>query len=92
MLYRIRNNKISQSDYYSDKNNTLDLCQVTTKYKVMARLVDIDHGETYQKADGYMIAWFMYWLKDDLQARSVFFGDNAEILTNTNWQDVKINY
>lgn len=33
----------------------------------------------------------MYWLKDDLQARDVFFGDNAEILTNANWQDVKIN-
>ena len=38
-----------------------------------------------------MTAWFMYWLKDDLQAGSVFFGDDAEILTNTNWQDVKIN-
>lgn len=33
----------------------------------------------------------MYWLKDDLQAGNIFFNDNAEILTNTNWQDVKIN-
>lgn len=65
--------------------------KLNTKYKVMARLVNIDHGETYQKLDGYMTAWFMYWLKDDMQARSVFFGDDAEILTNTNWQDVKIN-
>lgn len=65
--------------------------KLNTKYKVMARLVNIDHGETYQKSDGYMTAWFMYWLKDDMQARSVFFGDDAEILTNTNWQDVKIN-
>lgn len=65
--------------------------KLTTEYKVMGRLMNIDHGETSQKADGYMTAWFMYWLKDDLQARSVFFGDNAEILTNTNWQDIKIN-
>ena len=65
--------------------------KLTTNYKIMGRLANIDHGETYQKADGYMTAWFMYWLKDDLQAGSVFFGDNAEILTNTNWQDVKIN-
>lgn len=65
--------------------------KLTTEYKVMGRLVNRDHGETNQKSDGYMTAWFMYWLKDDLQARSVFFGDNAEIITNTNWQDVKIN-
>lgn len=65
--------------------------KLTTDYKVMGRLVNIDHGETYQKADGYMTAWFMYWLKNDLQAGNVFFGNNAEILTNSNWQDVKIN-
>ena len=57
----------------------------------MGRLMDIDHGQTYQKADGYMTAWFMYWLKDDLQAGSIFFDDNTEILVNSNWQDVKIN-
>lgn len=65
--------------------------ELTTEYKVMGRLVDMDHGETLQKADGYMTAWFMYWLKDDLQAGDIFFGNDAEILTNTNWQDVKIN-
>lgn len=65
--------------------------KLTTEYKVMGRLIKIDHGETYQKADGYMTAWFMYWLKGDKQAGNVFFGDNAEILTNANWQDVKIN-
>ncbi len=57
----------------------------------MGRLVNIDHGETYQKSDGYMTAWFMYWLKNDLQASGVFFGKDPEILTNLNWQDVEIN-
>lgn len=65
--------------------------KLTTEYKVMGRLVNIDHGETYKKADGYMTAWFMYWLKGDKQAENAFFCDNAEILTNANWQDVKIN-
>ena len=65
--------------------------KLTTEYKVMGRLVNVDHGVTPKKADGYMTAWFMYWLKDDLQAGNIFFNDNAEILTNTNWQDVKIN-
>ena len=65
--------------------------KLTTEYKVMGRLVNKDHGETLQKADGYMTAWFMYWLKGDKQAGNAFLGDNAEILTNANWQDVKIN-
>ncbi|MCR1952313.1 alpha/beta hydrolase [Clostridium sp. DSM 100503] len=65
--------------------------KLTTEYKVMGRLVNVDHGATYQKADGYMTAWFMYWLKDDLQAGGVFFEEDSEILTNANWQDVKIN-
>lgn len=65
--------------------------KLTTEYKVMERLVNIDHGETYQKADGYMTAWFMYWLKDDLQASDVFYGDNSELIKNINWQDFKIS-
>ena len=42
-------------------------------------------------ADGYMTAWFMYHLQDDEEAGRIFFGDNAEILTNANWQDVEKN-
>lgn len=59
--------------------------------KVMARQVDKDHGDMLRSADAYMTAWFMYWLKDDLQASNVFLGDDAEILKNTNWKDVKTN-
>lgn len=59
--------------------------------KVLARRVNTDHGDMLPKADGYMTAWFIYWLKGDKEAGKVFFGENAEILTNTNWQDVKTN-
>ena len=58
--------------------------------KVLARRKDTDHGDMLPYADGYMTAWFMYWLKDDKQA-DFFSGDNAEILTNALWQDVEKN-
>lgn len=59
--------------------------------KVMARRKNADHSEMLATADAYMTAWFMYWLKDDLTAKTVFFGDNAEILNNDNWQDINKN-
>lgn len=59
--------------------------------KVIARLTGRDHGDIPYSADGYMTAWFMYWLKGDTEAGSAFFGENAEILSNSNWQDMKLN-
>ena len=59
--------------------------------KIIARRVDTDHGDILPYADGYMTAWFMYHLQGDEEAGRVFFGDNAEILTNANWQDVEKN-
>ncbi len=59
--------------------------------KVMAREVGKDHGDMLRSADGYMTAWFMYWLKGDTKAGKAFFGENAEIFTNSNWQDVKVD-
>ena len=58
--------------------------------KVMGRLTGKDHGDMLRYADGYMTAWFMFWLKDDNQANA-FFGENPEILTNSRWQDVRTN-
>ncbi|MDO5143988.1 MAG: alpha/beta hydrolase [bacterium] len=59
--------------------------------KVIARRKDTDHGNMLPYADGYMTAWFMYHLQGDEEAGTVFFGDNAEILRNDNWQDVQKN-
>jgi len=42
-------------------------------------------------ADGYMTAWFMYYLQNNKEVGMAFFGENAEILTNPNWQDVRVN-
>ncbi|MGN1372975.1 MAG: alpha/beta hydrolase [Candidatus Coproplasma sp.] len=57
--------------------------------KIMARRVNADHGDMLAQADGYMTAWLSYWLKGDAEAKAIFFGDDAEILTNSNWQDVE---
>ncbi|MCD7948651.1 MAG: alpha/beta hydrolase [Erysipelotrichaceae bacterium] len=73
----------AMEDIYNHLNN---------EYKIMGRLVDIDHGDTYKKADSYMTAWFLYWLKNDKEASNIFFGDNAEILNNENWQDIKKSF
>lgn len=59
--------------------------------KVMGRLKGRDHGDLCRFADGYMTAWFMYWLKGDEEAGKAFFGENPEMATNSNWQDVRIN-
>ena len=58
---------------------------------VIGRLVGKDHGDIPHSADGYMTAWFMYWLQGDEEAGKAFFGENAEIKTNENWQDVTVN-
>lgn len=62
-----------------------------TVTKVMAREKNMDHGDMLRYADGYMTAWFMYYLKGYTDAGTAFFGEKAEILTNKNWQDVLIN-
>ena len=59
--------------------------------KVLARRNDCDHGEMLYFADGYVTAWFMYYLKDDTEAGNAFFGENAEIRSNALYQDVEIN-
>ena len=43
------------------------------------------------RSDGYMTAWMLYQLMDDAEAASAFIGEEAEILHNSNWQDVEKN-
>ena len=59
--------------------------------KVLARRTEGDHGEMLYYGDSYVTAWFLYWLKNDAEAGKAFLGDNAEIASNTNWQDIQKN-
>lgn len=59
--------------------------------KVLARRNDADHGQMLYYADGYVTAWFMYYLQNDEVAKKAFFGDNPEIKNNSLYQDIEIS-
>lgn len=62
-----------------------------TVTKVMARRVNTDHGDMLFSPDGYMTAWFMWLLQRDTEAAKAFIGDNAEIMSNSLYQNQQIN-
>lgn len=58
--------------------------------KLVARRSGIDHDKMMYSASGYVTAWFMWQLQGDTEAVQAFVGENAEILTNDMYQDVRI--
>ena len=62
-----------------------------TTPKLRARRTGADHAEMLPWGDGYMTAWFMYWLQGDQEAGEAFVGEGAEILSNPCWQDLEKN-
>jgi len=64
--------------------------KTNSSIKIMARRKDKDHSDMLKAGDSYMTAWFIYHLKKDISS-DFFSGENAEILTNSNWQDVNKN-
>lgn len=58
--------------------------------KVIARKTNTDHGDSYKQFDGYMTAWFMYYLQDNKEAGEAF-SINGELATNDLYQDVQTN-
>lgn len=60
-------------------------------FKVRARVVGAEHEDMQLRTDGYMTAWMLYQLCGDEEAAGVFIGDKAELLNNSNWQDVEKN-
>lgn len=56
--------------------------------KVLARRNDADHGQMLYYADGYVTAWFMYYLQNDESAKEAF-ASNGELSKNSLYQDFK---
>jgi hypothetical protein len=56
---------------------------------VMGILKDTDHSVVLPRGDAYMTAWFLFYLQGDKQAGKCFYGDDAEILINPAWKEVK---
>ena len=59
--------------------------------KIAARRRSTPHNEVLYKPDGYITAWFMYYLQGDEEAGKAFFGNDPEIVTNKLYQDIMIN-
>lgn len=59
--------------------------------KVIARRVGMDHDQMMISGAGYVTAWFRWHLQGDDQAKQAFIGETAELTTNNQYQDVKIN-
>ena len=62
---------------------------VHTQPAMMGRLVGMEHGDVLKRGDAYTTAWMRYWLCGDTEAARCFIGDDAEMLHNNQWQDVK---
>lgn len=60
-------------------------------FVMIARKTGYDHGETSVQSDGYMTAWFRYWLCGDEEAKNAFLGESPEILQNELYENQKIN-
>lgn len=52
-------------------------------------MIDVDHGDSHLQFDGYMTAWFRYYLMSDEEAEKAFYGETPELSTNENYQDFK---
>lgn len=81
--------EISISPLWSQEENYSLIPNTTPKLR--ARRTGADHAEMLPWGDGYMTAWFMYWLQGDQEAGKAFFGEGAEILSNPCWQDLEKN-
>ena len=81
--------ELSISPLWSQEENYKNIPDATPK--VRARRMGADHAEMLPWPDGYMTAWFMYWLQGDAQAGEAFFGPDAELAHNPYWQDVEKN-
>lgn len=55
--------------------------------KAMALRAGADHGQMLYAADGYVTAWFRYWLQGDETAGRAFFGDAPELAENPLYQN-----
>ena len=60
--------------------------------KIEARCKKATHNEMlWDILSGYT-AWFMYQLQNNEEAKQIFEGNNAKILRDTDWKDVKKNF
>ena len=57
--------------------------------KVYVRKTNVDHGDSHLQFDAYMTAWFRFYLMNDEDAGTAFFGEAPELSANDHYQDYK---
>ncbi len=57
----------------------------------MARRFGMTNDDIIYKAEGYITAWFMYYLQGDEEAKKAFWGENPELEKNQKYQDFQSN-
>ncbi len=62
-----------------------------TAPKAMALRTGADHGKMLYSADGYVTAWFLYWLTEDETSGKAFIGEGSELLSNPLYAEQKTN-
>lgn len=60
--------------------------------KLAMRRKDTPHGQVHYSANGYVTAWFMWQLQGNADAAKAFVGDDAEIVTNDLYTDLKKDF
>ncbi len=60
--------------------------------KCMARKNGCEHGDMLYSADGYVTAWFMWQLQNDMRAAAAFTGEMPEIFSNELYQKQKSSF
>ncbi|ORX87918.1 hypothetical protein BCR32DRAFT_324257 [Anaeromyces robustus] len=79
-----------------DNNTVIPLAEMEKAYDelnvdkvMMRRSNNVDHGAILYEANGYVIAWLDYYLKNIKENEKAFFGEDVEIYNNDRYQDVK---
>jgi len=63
---------------------------IKSNTKVMTRRKNADREDMLYYADGYVTAWFAYYLQKDTEAGKFFNSDNPELNQNSEYQDTQI--
>ena len=80
------------NDWVATKEQFKSIYNDISGDKCMALRKNTEHNQMLYSGDGYVTDWFMYWLKGDKEAAKAFFGDNAEIMNNSYWQDINKSF
>lgn len=80
-----------EDDWVATGEQFADIYADVPGEKCMALRKGTDHGSMLYAGDGYVTAWFMYWLQGDPYAGQAFFGENAELLSNASWLNAAVH-